>query len=133
MATTWLIQAEKLNPRMSLLSLDVSHNKAMELLEAMPNAAYTLAQEGGKLYRLERLQARQQRRQRLFSSETSQLLLTKLLGGVSPMDGVSEAAEDNANQSAAGLPAAPETLDFAAFLHANASARASELQRLGRR
>eukprot|EP00913_Durusdinium_trenchii_P019953 g18754.t1 len=81
MATTWLTQAEKKGSKLSLLSLDVSHSKAMELLEALPQAAYVMAEESARLYRLERLQAKQQRRNVLFASETSQMLLTKLLGG----------------------------------------------------
>eukprot|EP00435_Cladocopium_sp_Y103_P018670 s495_g4.t1 len=125
---TWLATAEKTSPKLSLLSLDVSHSQALEVLDALPQAAFTMAEESAKLYRLERLQARQQRRQQLFASQTSQQLLTRLLGGVSPSDTMTEDSESVVNQSAAGLPAAPETLEFAKFLSANATDRAKELQ-----
>lgn len=124
---TWIATAEKTTTKKISL-LDVSHSEALEVLDLMPKAAFIMAEESAKLYRLERLQARQQRRQQIFASQTSQLLLTRLLGGVSPSDTMSEDSESVVNQSAAGLPAAPETLEFAKFLSANATDRAKELQ-----
>lgn len=124
---TWIATAEKTTTK-KISFLDVSHSEALEVLDLMPKAAFIMAEESAKLYRLERLQARQQRRQQIFASQTSQLLLTRLLGGVSPSDTMSEDSESVVNQSAAGLPAVPETLEFAKFLSANATDRAKELQ-----
>lgn len=129
MVSTWIAQAERASPvGTSLLSLDVSHSEAMEMLDALPYAAFIMAEESAKLYRLERLQARQLRRNSLFASETSQVLLTRLLNGVTPSDTMSEETQSVVDQAAAGLPATPETLEFAKFLGANATSRAKELQ-----
>ncbi|CAE7210619.1 unnamed protein product [Symbiodinium natans] len=133
MATAWITQVQKMamtqHDGVGLLSLiegDSTLQQELELLEAMPEAAFVMAEESARLYRLERLQERQRRRSQLFSSATSQLLLKRLLGGVS----VSDVGNQDKASSAlrGGVPAVPETLEFAAFLRANASDRAKELQ-----
>ncbi|CAE7884810.1 TY2B-C [Symbiodinium microadriaticum] len=138
MATSWITQVQKTamtqggSSLLSLLdgstrsTLDSTLEQELELLEAMPQAAFIMAEESARLYRLERLQARQRRRNELFSSQTSQLLLKRLLGGVSASD---VGNQDKARSAAqGGVVAVPETLEFAAFLRSNASARAKELQ-----
>ncbi|CAJ1415318.1 unnamed protein product, partial [Effrenium voratum] len=126
MATGWITQVESGNG-VSLLGLGQSGTEEEQFLSQMPEAAYMLAEEGVKLYRLQRLQARQQRRAQLYTSQTSQLLLQRLLGGQSPTDGTSE--ETQAAATGGGVPAVNSTLEFAQFLEWNATDRAKELQR----
>ncbi|CAE7252574.1 unnamed protein product [Symbiodinium pilosum] len=132
MATAWITQVQKSvltqkgTESLSLLQGDSTLQQELELLEAMPEAAFIMAEESARLYRLERLQARQRRRSQLFSSATSQLLLKRLLGGVSASDVANQDAASAALQG--GVPAVPETLEFAEFLRINASERAKELQ-----
>jgi len=130
MATGWIVAAQKESLKeggLGLLALGESFESADEhlaLLEAMPDAAYALGEEGVMLHRLEQLQMKQQRRNALFGTRTHQHLLARLTGGAAPTDYVFDAS---ALAIASAIPALPATLEFAKFLSWNATAKAQEL------
>mmetsp|Transcript_60675 Transcript_60675/g.130267 ORF Transcript_60675/g.130267 Transcript_60675/m.130267 type:complete len:1039 (-) Transcript_60675:95-3211(-) len=97
-----------------------------EVLAAAPAMAQRLAEEGVALHLLEKQQERERRRSTLFHTQTSKLLLVRLLGGIS----VADAPTSNvaASAQASGQLAKPETLEFARWLAANATGRADAYQ-----
>mmetsp|Transcript_123817 Transcript_123817/g.361512 ORF Transcript_123817/g.361512 Transcript_123817/m.361512 type:complete len:1048 (+) Transcript_123817:69-3212(+) len=97
-----------------------------EVLLAMPATAQRLAEEGVALHLLEEHRARQQERERRFSSRSSQVLITHLFGGVPPTDRNKKSSTQKAVSS--GQKARPETLQFATWLANNASSRADDYQ-----
>jgi len=94
-----------------------------QILEGLPKTAFVMAEEGVRVFRMERQQAKQKQRKDLFGSKTSLMLLARLLGGKAPSDIQSSSAVDEAINS--GVPAAPTTLEFAKFLMWNATSNAN--------
>mmetsp|Transcript_77648 Transcript_77648/g.136988 ORF Transcript_77648/g.136988 Transcript_77648/m.136988 type:complete len:1098 (+) Transcript_77648:77-3370(+) len=100
-----------------------------KVMEAMPKAAFHLAQESVKLAKLEKLQVKKQKRSRMFSTRTGQMLLHRLQGGA--MASRRADSEDSADSNAAsqaiggGTAALPTTLEFAKFLSYNATTTSS--------
>eukprot|EP00930_Biecheleria_cincta_P034768 TRINITY_DN23984_c0_g1_i1.p1 TRINITY_DN23984_c0_g1~~TRINITY_DN23984_c0_g1_i1.p1 ORF type:complete len:1081 (+),score=234.99 TRINITY_DN23984_c0_g1_i1:65-3307(+) len=113
---------------LSLMSMDHTQGMTSEertrFIASLPESAFSLAEEGVKLFHLERSEAKRQRRNQLFASKTSQVLLAHLLGGKAPSDVQSSSAVDEALNG--GIPAVPETLEFAKFLMWNATSTAHE-------
>eukprot|EP00931_Biecheleriopsis_adriatica_P044479 TRINITY_DN2543_c0_g1_i7.p1 TRINITY_DN2543_c0_g1~~TRINITY_DN2543_c0_g1_i7.p1 ORF type:complete len:1067 (-),score=230.40 TRINITY_DN2543_c0_g1_i7:63-3263(-) len=132
MATGWIVEAQRESLQqggLGLMALGESFDSTEEhlaLLEAMPDAAYILAEEGVMLHRLEQLQMRQQRRNSLFGTKTHQQLLARLTGGAAPSDSLG-GFDAAALAVASSIPALPATREFARFLSYNASDKAQEL------
>eukprot|EP00930_Biecheleria_cincta_P066997 TRINITY_DN5335_c0_g1_i1.p1 TRINITY_DN5335_c0_g1~~TRINITY_DN5335_c0_g1_i1.p1 ORF type:complete len:1088 (-),score=259.25 TRINITY_DN5335_c0_g1_i1:105-3368(-) len=112
---------------LSLLGVDeletMHSEQHAEILKGLPKTAFVMAEEGVKVFRMERQQAKQKRRNALFGSKTSQMLLARLLGGKAPSDIQGSSAVDEAINS--GVPAVPETIEFAIFLMNNATSNAN--------
>lgn len=117
---------------LSLLSVGESQKMTSEertqFIASLPGTAYSLAEEGVKLFHLERSDARQKRRNVLFASKTSQVLLAQLLGGKAPSDVQSSSAVEEALNG--GIPSKPVTLEFAKFLMWNATSTSHERMRM---
>merc|ERR1719446_1925272 len=96
------------------------------LLAAMPAAAKALTKRRVKRYKAMKLRQKTQRVERLFSSQTSRMLFNELLGGRTASGGGQSPAVEAAIN--AGVPAVPETLEFARFLSWNASDTADRFQ-----
>jgi len=123
-----LAQLAKAGPMLRLLGVGSGEAVDLRALQAMPMMARQLAKESVALHHLSRQQQRSQRRGSLFHSATSKELLHHLLGGRAAGDGASSSAAEQAVRS--GQPAKPETLEFAAFLAANATGRAADFQKM---
>jgi len=140
--TRWLTTAQQSSwPQNQLLQLhrriagDEAHGKVVlaqteikDLVATMP----AMAKEKGKAsvhrYGVQRLAAHRARRAARFKTSTQQKLLMKLLGGQAPTDGhgpMPSAAERAINS---GVPARPETLQFAQWLSWNASDTSERFQ-----
>jgi len=98
-------------------------------LDALPDVAERLAEGSVDLFLLEKQQRERRRHNEYFGSHTSQMLLTKLLGGVSVRAATKggSAAEQAGKR---GVVARPETLEFARWLANNASSTAKERQQM---
>lgn len=93
------------------------------ILSLMSETAERLAQGSVDLFLLEKTEKERRRHDYYFSSETSQLLLTQLLGGVS-VRAATQGSSANHKVGKRGQMAKPETLEFASWLAQNASATA---------
>jgi len=129
MFTNWTIQANNVTGESSLLQvLDGVSLEGMDqkkVLEAMPMAAYQLAQESVKLHKLEKMQARRAKRSRMFSTKTGKMLLHRLHHGAMAST-TSGSDSDAATQCInSGVAALPSTLLFAKWLSYNASTTAN--------
>lgn len=142
MVTKWVVQAQsaaeanesntssqKGNGDAGLLSLlgvdaleSISSDQHAKILEGLPKTAFVMAEEAVKVFHMERQQAKQKQRNALFASKTSRMLLSRLLGGKAPSDIQGSSSVEEAINS--GVPAAPETLEFAQFLMWNATTNA---------
>lgn len=90
-----------------------------DMVTAMPAAAKKLSQARVSNHRKKRLRKRHQKRLKMFGKQEQQVFLVHLLHGVAATDG---GAPDLALQAlAAGVPARPETLEFAQWLKNNAT------------
>jgi len=96
------------------------------LLSAMPAAARAMTKRRVKRFKAQRMRAKIQRHDRLFASHTSRLLFNELLGGRTASGGGQSPAVERAINS--GIPAVPETLQFAQWLSWNASDTADRFQ-----
>lgn len=96
------------------------------ILSAMPAAARSITMRRVKRFKSKRLQQKIQRHERLFSSHTSRMLFNELLGGRTASGGGQSPAVEAAINS--GVPAVPETLQFALWLSWNASDTADRFQ-----
>jgi hypothetical protein len=140
--TRWLTNAQQATwPQNQLLQLhrriagEEAHDKVVlaqtdlkDLVATMP----AMAKEKGKAnvhrYAMTRMAAHRAKRAARFKTKTQQKLLMKLLGGQAPTDsqGPMPTAAERAINS--GVPARPETLQFARFLSWNASDTAERFQ-----
>eukprot|EP00933_Yihiella_yeosuensis_P000540 TRINITY_DN10084_c0_g1_i5.p1 TRINITY_DN10084_c0_g1~~TRINITY_DN10084_c0_g1_i5.p1 ORF type:complete len:1104 (-),score=237.24 TRINITY_DN10084_c0_g1_i5:229-3330(-) len=121
--TTWVAEAKNFDES-GLIQTSGSHLPKRDL----GDTARKLATESVNLYRLDLLQAKEEAQSSLFKSQTSQVLLAHLLGGVSP----SQVGGESAAQEAIGkgVPAAPETLQWAQWLANNATASSQRYQHM---
>jgi len=92
-----------------------------DLVATMPAMAKAKGKASVHRYGMKRMAAHHARRQARFKTSTQQKLLMKLLGGQAPTDshGPQPSAAERAINS--GVPAVPETLEFARWLSWNAS------------
>eukprot|EP00932_Pfiesteria_piscicida_P020792 SRR837773.7598.p1 GENE.SRR837773.7598~~SRR837773.7598.p1 ORF type:complete len:894 (+),score=175.09 SRR837773.7598:220-2682(+) len=96
-----------------------------ETLSLLADTAEQLAQGAVDLFFLEKTERERRRHSEYFGSETSQLLLTQLLGGVS-VRAATRGSGATDRVAKRGLLARPETLEFASWLASNASKTAKE-------
>eukprot|EP00928_Gymnodinium_smaydae_P034783 TRINITY_DN2457_c1_g1_i1.p1 TRINITY_DN2457_c1_g1~~TRINITY_DN2457_c1_g1_i1.p1 ORF type:complete len:1058 (+),score=209.68 TRINITY_DN2457_c1_g1_i1:54-3176(+) len=119
--TGWITKARKHQVKASFIQSEA--DAECEVLEAMPAAARSLSAKRMHAHVASRLRAQAQKRGALYQTGAAQHLLDELLGGV-PASSESALGSPAARAVAGGQPAAPETLEFAAWLAANASTNA---------
>jgi len=127
----WILSGGKLweemvrNVGLSNLEVGASNSKMsvslLKILEEMPKTARRLSQTNVKKYKQRRAVERVAKRQSLFKTKTQNTILLHLTGGrtMSDMVQVESAAEQVVN---GGVPCVPETMEWAKWLSANASA-----------
>mmetsp|Transcript_127725 Transcript_127725/g.226319 ORF Transcript_127725/g.226319 Transcript_127725/m.226319 type:complete len:1124 (-) Transcript_127725:98-3469(-) len=98
-----------------------------EVLEAMPMVAKQLAQAKMEAHIERKMAAKHARYNELYKSKTAQMLRLHLLGGSHAAD-TAQPQTGAEKALATGVPAAPETLEFAQFLAWNSSNTASRFQ-----
>jgi len=140
--TRWLTTAQQDSwPQNQLLQLhrriagEEDHDKVVlaqtnikDLIATMPAMAKAKGKASVHRYGVQRMAAHHAKRQARFKTSTQQKLLMRLLGGQAPTDShgpMPSAAERAIN---AGIPARPETLQFARWLSWNASDTAERFQ-----
>jgi len=127
------VVSQKVWSNMSSL-LDVLNSKALmqhpETLLALPGEAFRLTEEGAELYRHERQKAHRQKVDSVLASDTSRHLLVQLLGGVSTVSEAIAIPTVAEQAVSSGIPAAPETLEFARWLASNATQNAKMYARM---
>eukprot|EP00405_Crypthecodinium_cohnii_P037273 CAMPEP_0206535660 /NCGR_PEP_ID=MMETSP0325_2-20121206/6274_1 /ASSEMBLY_ACC=CAM_ASM_000347 /TAXON_ID=2866 /ORGANISM="Crypthecodinium cohnii, Strain Seligo" /LENGTH=1075 /DNA_ID=CAMNT_0054032699 /DNA_START=250 /DNA_END=3475 /DNA_ORIENTATION=+ len=103
--------------------------RSKNLVQTIPMSAWTSSKRSVSLLMQRRQKLERQHRQQHYHSETAQLLSRRLFGGSSVRATVAAAgvADKVAKRS---MPAAPETLEFAMQLAANASATAQLRQEM---
>jgi hypothetical protein len=111
----------------SLAQLDAHDADLLEAMEMMPMIAKQMARERMRAHMLERRRARALTRLKRFDTEPKRLLLVKLLHGTAASDGGPLELAEKA--LAKGVPAAPETLEFARWLSWNASRDSDQFQK----
>mmetsp|Transcript_55318 Transcript_55318/g.118956 ORF Transcript_55318/g.118956 Transcript_55318/m.118956 type:complete len:1010 (+) Transcript_55318:71-3100(+) len=122
--TEWVTEAKANMTSAGLLQAEGAMSS--EVLAAMPAMAERLAEESLRVHLLDRQACRAKEVKRLFASETQVSLLRHLTGRSEPTGvGMSSSTERALN---AGQPAKPETIVFAQYLSANATATAQRLQ-----
>jgi len=117
------IAGEAAHDQLALAQTDIK-----DLVATMPAMAKAKGKATVHRYGVKRMAAHHARRQARFKTSTQQKLLMKLLGGQAPTDGHGpqpSAAERALNS---GVPAVPETLQFALWLSWNASDTADRFQ-----
>eukprot|EP00928_Gymnodinium_smaydae_P061454 TRINITY_DN45520_c1_g1_i1.p1 TRINITY_DN45520_c1_g1~~TRINITY_DN45520_c1_g1_i1.p1 ORF type:complete len:1050 (+),score=294.57 TRINITY_DN45520_c1_g1_i1:121-3270(+) len=113
-------------PQAALASKGAAAPRLADVQAAMPAAAHRLALERMKKHVRMRRKERMDKRRQLFDTPQKRVFLEQLLRGTAAMDG---GALDRARQAMSrGVPAKPETLAFASWLSANASATADRFQ-----
>merc|ERR1719329_142713 len=111
----------------SLAQLDARDADLVEAMEMMPMIAKQMALERMRAHMLKRRRARALTRLKRFDTEPKRLLLVKLLHGTAASDGGPLEMAEKA--LAKGVPAAPETLEFARWLSWNASGDSDQFQK----
>jgi len=132
--TQWIVIGppmwEKMLATVVLLEVGEPTSKAsvplLKILEEMPKTARKLATSSMKGYKQQRARARIEKRQKKFTSKTTQRLVRHLTGGqaFTDMVAVESAAEQVVN---GGVPCAPVTLEWAKWLAANATSTSAQL------
>jgi len=125
--TRWVSEAQKAQDT-SLLQAD--NFISVETLDAMPAMAATFAEENMDRHLKAEHKAHTAHHAELFATEGSKYLLNHLLGGVAASDPTNGAHQKAKRAIDSGVPAVPETLEFAQFLAWNASDVADRFQTL---
>jgi len=130
MMLNWTIAAHSAADSTNLAFVDVISGVSLhesvdrqKLVEAMPKAAFQLAQESVKLAKLRKLSAKKEKRSRMFSTKTGKMLLHRLQGGAMASRASTDSSESDAASMAlnGGIEATKATLEFAKWLSWNAS------------
>jgi len=117
------IAGEEAHDKVVLAQTDIK-----DLVATMPAMAKAKGKASVHRYGMQRMAAHHAKRQARFKTSTQQKLLMKLLGGQAPTD--SHGPQPSAAERAlnAGVPARPETLQFATWLSWNASDTSDRFQ-----
>jgi len=127
MLTSWVMNATSSGSTFLDDQMRMPGELSTDALLAMPAMARRLASERMLKLRKEEQQKRMQRRQELLSNAASAEIVARLLGGALASEGNDPAAINEALNS--GVPAHPETLEFAQYLSQNASSTAARFQK----
>jgi len=126
--TEWVSEAQKSRGG-SLLEIDGGNFMSSETLDAMPAMAAMLAEENMERHMKAKHRTSAANRAKMWSTESAQYLKHHLLGGVAASDGADGASDAAKRCVDGGVPARPETLEFAQFLMWNSSSAADLFQK----